>query len=322
MDAGGSRREHIGCMLGEGEARGACVAPSSHADGMAMGRMVGSGELVRLARGHFARRGYWEALDVPSRHLHLARSLSRAHPDWTFCGPTAAVARGLPVSFGQLARIHVAHGPGGRHGTRLVAFHQLAREGGLERAHASGIPVTTFERSVVDCLLMMGFSDGLVVADAALARTGRDARWLEGLVRDLGRRRPGVRRALATAARADRRAESGGESIARATMIELGFAAPELQAEFVDPLSGRVSRVDFLWRLPDRTLVAGELDGRQKYVDPTMTRGRATVDLLADERLRESRLTRVARVVRFSFADVFDRGRFARLLDSFGVPRA
>ena len=221
-------------MLGEGEARGACVAPSSHADGMAMGRMVGSGELVRLARGHFARRGYWEALDVPSRHLHLARSLSRAHPDWTFCGPTAAVAHGLPVSFGQLARIHVAHGPGGRHGTRIVAFHQLARE----------------------------------------------------------------------------------------AMIELGFAAPELQAEFVDPLSGQVSRVDFLWHLPDGTLVAGELDGRQKYVDPTMTRGRATVDLLADERLRESRLTRVARVVRFSFAVVCDRGRFARLLDSFGVPRA
>ena len=67
--------------------------------------------------------------------------------------------------------------------------------------------------------------------------------------------------------------------------------------------------------------MAGELDGRQKYVDPTMTRGRATVDLLADERLRESRLTRVARVVRFSFADVCNADYFERLLDSFRIPR-
>lgn len=186
---------------------------------------------------------------------------------------------------------------------------------------ASGIRATSLERSAVDCLLSMGFGDGMAVADATLRRLGSRANTLGEVLEQLGAGRRGVKGARLTLAHADPRSESGGESIARARMIELGFVVPDLQVEFVDPLTGQGSRVDFLWRLPDGSMVVGELDGQQKYVDPAMTRGRGAVELLSAERLRESRLTRSARVVRFSFSDVCNATYFERLLESFRVPR-
>ena len=89
---------------------------------------------------------------------------------------------------------------------------------------------------------------------------------------------------------------------ARATMIMLGFAVPDLQIECHDPMNpSKVIRVDFYWTLSDGTVIIGELDGKQKYVDPAMTKGKDLVRILSDERLRESRLSiNGARIVRFT----------------------
>lgn len=60
----------------------------------------------------------------------------------------------------------------------------------------------------------------------------------------------------------------------QAVLDELGFPVHRVQVEF-PCLShpGRVHR-DFLWeRDDDGTLIAGEFDGVQKYVDPLMTAG-------------------------------------------------
>ncbi|MFZ2756017.1 MAG: hypothetical protein WAY93_04025, partial [Atopobiaceae bacterium] len=132
----------------------------------------------------------------------------------------------------------------------------------------------------------------------------------------------GIRQARRVASLADGRAENGGESIARATMVELGFALPELQAEFRDPVGGNAYRVDFLWSLPGGQQVAGELDGREKYVNPSMTGGRTPVEVLTAERRRESRLTACGvKVLRFSLPEVLDHPYFARLLEAYGIPR-
>ena len=105
-------------------------------------------------------------------------------------------------------------------------------------------------------------------------------------------------------------------------MIELGFEIPELQIDFVDELSGKKIRPDFLWTLDGGSKIAGELDGDQKYENPIYMGGRDVTRVLTDERKRESRLTiKVGSVCRFSLRDVYDRAGFERLLDEFGVPR-
>ena len=67
-----------------------------------------------------------------------------------------------------------------------------------------------------------------------------------------------------------------------------GFLSHRVQVEF-PCLShpGRVHRVDFLWERDDGTLIAGEFDGVQKYVDPLMTAGRTIRQVVDDERDRQ-----------------------------------
>lgn len=132
----------------------------------------------------------------------------------------------------------------------------------------------------------------------------------------------GVKKAIAAARFADGRAQNGGESAARAAMWELGFRAPDLQTEVCEPLDGKKYYLDFSWRLPDGTLIAGELDGAQKYTDPQMAGKGGIVDAMRRERIRESRLTACCdAVVRFSMKTVGSAYEFNRLLSSFGVPK-
>lgn len=52
----------------------------------------------------------------------------------------------------------------------------------------------------------------------------------------------------------------------------------------------KVRRVDFSWYLPGGRIVVGELDGQQKYVDPSMTGGRSIAAIVEDERERSQML--------------------------------
>ena len=122
---------------------------------------------------------------------------------------------------------------------------------------------------------------------------------------------------------ADARSESGGESIARAAMIQHGFALPELQVALPRPLDRRRSyRVDFLWTRLDGSRVIGEFDGMQKYEDAALRGGRTPMRVLADEQHREAQLTLYGMpIMRFSSKDVANTGRFVKLLDQYGIPR-
>ena len=56
-----------------------------------------------------------------------------------------------------------------------------------------------------------------------------------------------------------------GESLARATMVRLGFETPYLQVELPDPIDPRKRfRLDFVWRDESRRLISGEFDGKAK----------------------------------------------------------
>lgn len=316
----GTRRDaEINQLLNEAEAQRSCLAACDRTLKEALDRRVGT-RLVRPRPRLFARTTYWEALDRIERERHVVRGLAMLHPGWTFSHASAALMHGLPVSLRHLRQAHIL-APEAHVGSSLVIRHRPSRTHGT--VEVSGARVTSLEDTIVDCLLALDFREGLAIADAAVARLGIDAAGLMRLARQQGHRRPGVRQALQTAQWADGRSESGGESIARAIMIEHGFMVPELQVVVGDPARmGASWRCDYFWLLADGTRVAGELDGLEKYANPQMTHGRSTLQVMQDERLRESQLTlAVDRVLRFSWADVRDERRLVAKLEQFGIPR-
>lgn len=185
-----------------------------------------------------------------------------------------------------------------------------------------GIRCTPLRQSLFECVRDIDFRRGLAVADSALAKSGLEAGEMAELIRAEEKGRKGVRRCIKLLGHANGLSENGGESVARAVMIEQGFMVPELQVEIPGMLVGeKVRRVDFFWLLEDGSVILGELDGKPKYIDEQMTHGRTPIEVMTAERIRESRLTRVGRVMRFGYNQVIDVPGFCALLESFGVPR-
>lgn len=187
---------------------------------------------------------------------------------------------------------------------------------------ADGLPVTSLARTAFDCMRTLSLREAVAVADSALRHGTLTYEGLVSYVAEKGGRYRGARQAALAARLANPLSESGGESVVRVAIYELGFAAPDLQTTVADPLDPtRTYRADFHWRLPDSSDLFGELDGREKYVNPQMNDGSTTRALLA-ERRRESRMTAgQGRIMRFSPDEVADTAFFSALLETFGVPR-
>lgn len=270
--------------------------------------------------GVYVRRTYWKGLSRRDQVLHVARAIAQLHPKWIFDSYTAAAIRGWNVSYELLDKLNI------------LAPYQIQTKTIISRSAkhpafetVDGLRVSTVPQTLHHCLRAEDLRISLPIADSALRETGKSKGELIELVKadpTIVRSRD-FQRTIDVLTLADSRSESGGESIARATMIMLGFAVPDLQVECRDPMNpSKVIRVDFYWVLDDGTIIIGELDGRQKYIDPTMTKGKDLIEVLTDERLRESRLSVLgARIVRFSYSDVLDTVYFARLLERYGVPR-
>lgn len=217
--------DSVAAMLDEAERARRCCTPSER--GLREAMRHRRDQVVEPVRGLFFRRDSWERLKPPERTLHLMRALAPNHPNWRFCGASAAVAYGLPVTWDLLSDVHVA-APSGASRRSCPGIVRRHLEDDAVQEH-DGLPLTPFWRTVFDCLASFELPDALAIADAALRMSGVSAR---GLATHLGERyrgHRGVRGALRAAALADARAESGGESIARANMHLLGFAMPELQ---------------------------------------------------------------------------------------------
>lgn len=318
--------ERLAAALDRAEALGSCLCPESRADRMALDRRAGragavAGErIVSPLPGLYVRWGRWRSLRPPERCLHLMRGLASLHPDWVFCGPSAALVHGLSVPWSELRRVHVACGPrDGRGLGRGIVRHQI--DGG-EPELVAGLRVTSLARTAFDCMGSLGFPDALAVADSVLRATGMTRSSLRRLLRDRFSGRRGVAHALAVCEWADARAENGGESVARALMIERGVSLPALQVELADPLGrGRGFRVDFSWLGRDGTPTVGELDGLVKYTDAEFMGGRGLGEVLSGERRREARITSYGvRVVRFSLGEVRDERAFWSWVRLYGIP--
>lgn len=311
--------ERISRELDAAERDESCLATDDVALRRALRRR--ESDVIEPLSGVFARRATWDGLDPTRRTLWLMRAVARGHPTWRFCDASAAVAYGLPVSWALLTHVFVdaPRASADRVGSGVAWRHLSDGETGA----VLGLSVTSLWRTVFDCLATFPAADALAVVDRAARLSGASARQVVDYLRTVHRGHRGVRRAVEAAALADGRAESGGESIARHTMHELGFEVPELQVWIEDPVCpGTWFRVDFLWLLPDGTIVIGELDGRQKSERPELMGGRGAVRVLQDERMRESHLTALRpAIMRFGYDEARDPERLGALLERYGVPR-
>lgn len=262
-------------------------APFSGVDRRSLARGAEAGRLVRVLRGVYVERRDWEGLDGVARHRLLAHATqARFARPLVFSHWTAAALLGLPTFTGNLARVHVTVPPDGLRGAGALTEHAHPLPE-TEIVEIDGLRCTRCERTAVDLASTEPFSRAVAVADAALHR-------LEPNLRDLGRQalraawsRAQPRRASSKVWSvidfADGRSESVGESLSRCTMRTLRVPPPELQHEFFDGRGRLLARVDF-WFPEFR--VAGEMDGRVKYLDPALSKG-DPARVVYDEKLRE-----------------------------------
>lgn len=324
------------------EAEGACryaTAPSRQMR-RSLDRRVRNGTIASPAPGYYCRAAYLDGLSPRERAKHLIRTVAILHPTWTFCSFSAALVYGLQVPYSLLGMLHLASGAGQNrlrmHGYATSHRIEEQRSGPSIRAAdrssvedvriIDGIRVTPLPRTLLDCMCQASFRHGLAIVDSALHWQCIEKEQLATYVRDHGARRRNIRTARRVLECADGRSENGGESIARAIMIELGFVVPELQVEISDPMNPSVCRrVDYLWVLPNGDIIIGELDGNDKYVrdrDGSKVSPDVTARHLIDERHRESRLNLTgAMVVRFTYREACNKAYFERLLCQAGVPR-
>ncbi|WP_186810504.1 DUF559 domain-containing protein [Cellulosimicrobium sp. TH-20] len=127
-----------------------------------------------------------------------------------------------------------------------------------DRAVLDGVPVTSLERTLVDCARSLPLERSLVVVDSAL-RLGADRDVVESIVEE-SRGKRGIVRARRALELADSRSESPGETLVRLAAVLGGLPAPRPQVPVATSRGTYV--VDLAWL--DARLVI-EFDGAVKY---------------------------------------------------------
>ncbi|SFX20995.1 hypothetical protein [Olsenella sp. kh2p3] len=306
-------------ILASAERRGLCASATNRDELNRFTYLRRKGELVSPYAGLFATADVWSRLLPSQRTRRVMRTLARLHPSWIFVGASAALIYDLAVPPSVMWPLCIATTGNGT--CKTYAHARRKRVSACEVLVIDSMRTTSLDMAVVDCMRTLEFPSALAIADSYLRKTNQPKERLEAMVSPPQMGKPGIRNARLIASLADGRAESWGESEARAAMIELGFQMPDLQVPYQDPVTGKWYRADFSWNLGDAGTVIGEMDGLLKYTDSTITGGDA-LGVFVRERQRESRLTIGGRsVMRFTPAQVKDRPFFESLLESYGIPR-
>lgn len=299
-----------------------CYSPATTREVNLLRRHVAMHEVVEPFPRLFANASQWHALRRDEQERFIIRSYSATHPAAIFCSISSAVMHRLPVSFAQLGALHIYTDPARpTQSSRCITRHITST---INAEIVEGVPVSPLLTAAIECMCDMNFRNGLAVADATLRRLSIERKLLQEYVERYARGKRGVAMARTVAAYADGRAESGGESIARAIMIDAGLLPSDLQRSFTDPVEGwRTYRADFCFDLRDGATVIVEFDGKQKYTDEALLGERTGIDALVAERQRESRLTlHKCPIVRCTYQDLQREGHLPRLLAAAGVTKS
>lgn len=307
-------------LFSQSESESRCLVTQNEALRKALRRRIGK-TVISPMPGLFARKTHWELLDKAQKHRELLRTLATKHPDWVFCSFSAACLLNLNVSWKHLDVIHVCSEfkPSAKPG-KYIHRHRIRP---VAEFIVDGIRITPPLQTITDCLVGTGFTDGMPIADSALSKLVMER---GGLIESIEQKRHrknerAILTALKTVEYADALAESGGESVARAIMIETGFQPDFLQFELSDPFDpNRTMRTDFAWERMATKLTLGELDGFVKYTDPEMLAGQTAAEKLVQERQRESHLSLYGHpLVRFTMRQVRAPGELLTLLQIAGI---
>lgn len=246
------------------------------------------GKLVRITRGVYRAvdRGHDEhnsdEWDYDKAYRELVIAVAGRSQQRVVSHSSAAVIQGLNQLAPDHRRVHFYVRAGGRRG-KEVHLHT----GHLTRSDVTvvgGVLLTKLAITACDVARQGSFAQALVVLDHAL-RLGVDRAELTAIAQRSATS-AGVavlRRALDAA---DRNAESVGESLSRALIIEWSdIPIPSLQTEFHEPTGELIARVDFDWD----GKVVGEFDGRVKY-EKHRRPGESVADVVIREKRREDRL--------------------------------
>lgn len=325
------RRNHdIEQLLDESERFDLLAIPSSDLERRALRRRVGAGELVEPHPGMFARAEVWGVLKWKVCAWRIIRTYAALHPDCVFCSMTAAFIHGLWVPKAEVLRgIHILESHART--SRGVISHAIDNS---EVELVGDMMVTSCLRTAFDCMVALDFRNGLAVGDSLARVCSLNQTELLDMLVDRYAGYRGMGNVRLVMPHVDARSENGGESYARAVMIENRVMLPELQVEVPRPDgSGRVYRLDYCWDLPHPvrvpvagakpfSQVGGELDGMGKTEDEGMLGGRSMNRAYRDERTRESQITALGiPVLRFTFDMARDTLPLLKTLDMFGIPR-
>jgi hypothetical protein len=272
------------------------------------------GELERIRRGAY-RVPRTEAPTTPSGRFALRRDdvvdrvravdaeLRVGH--W-FSHETAALIHGLPL-WRLPSDVHVVqHYRASSRAASDVRRHTLPVVP-RERTMIDGLPVTTLERTLADCVTTLPALDGLVLADAA-RRRGVDVETVAATVRR--RYRGGARGALVLDL-SDPGAETAWESWLRYVALWAGLPRPETQVEVQTRLG--TFWVDLGWLEHG---VLAEYDGLVKYRDGELSAEHDGASALVAEKRRQDAVTEATGIApyRVTAKDAVDVDAVARRL--------
>ena len=272
---------------------------------------VRAGELVRARRGVYLAPGEEGSAArrrrafVVRHAVALAERLTTEH--W-FSHTTAAVLHGL-WTWRLAGEVHVTQrsAPSVRRASDPVVRRHRTALCEEDTALVDGLPVTSLERTVVDCARSLSPLGGIVVADSAL-RAGADPVRLAALLRESTGGR-GVRTARRVLAAADGRSESPGESLVRWIVLDAGLPAPEPNVT-TETWRGTY-RLDLAWVA---LRVAVEFDGAVKYGSGAY--GDPTSRLLAEKQRHDALVEAGWAVLRVTWADLADGDMLVRRVRS------
>ncbi|SDM86940.1 Transcriptional regulator, AbiEi antitoxin, Type IV TA system [Actinomyces ruminicola] len=269
---------------------------------------------MRIRRGAYVRRNEFSSLSRQQAHRVriIAARLTGALDGAVLARESAAVMHGIPLVGEIPQQVQVVRlGRDGGRSSGTIRTLRACR--GFETEMNDGVPVASVAQTLADLGRGRPLRDVLAGFDAML-RAGRVTKEaVAAAAPKRSRGRPRLCRAIEVA---DPNAESPGESLSRAVMIEHHLPLPTLQDPVRNERGGLLGRVDFIW--PEHGVI-GEFDGRVKYGRELA--GRSVEEVLLAERRREIDIERVTgmRVVRWLWDDAMRERGLLEILAEVGI---
>ena len=274
-----------------------------------LGRLVRSGDIVRLRRGTYID-GVLPVDPAAAHRLLIQATVAGLHRPAVVSHQSAAVLLGLPLWDVALDRVHVTRRPGAWNDTsRLLCCH-VARLPDDEVSVVDGLQVTGPVRTALDLARSLPHEAAVVVLDAALHLGLLDHESLRRRLFDIAGA-PGSRSAARAVHFADGRSESVGESRSRVILHRWKLGPSDLQFEVRTDAGAVIARTDFAWA---EHRLLGEFDGRVKY-GRLLRPGQDAGDAVFREKVREDAVRDEGwGVIRWTWADLHRPDRLAARL--------